>query len=139
MEALERCPICDGTLIKDTRQEKFSYKGKVVTVSMVGEYCQSCGEGFQNSEDQKINDRNIALAKRHVDELLGPDDLIRIRKKLSLTQKQASEIFGGGVRSFYKYEHTENNQPKSLDILFRLLDSGKLSLEDIEAVTKKSA
>jgi HTH-type transcriptional regulator/antitoxin MqsA len=139
METLESCPICGGELLRETRPESFKYKGKMVTVNMEGEYCQTCGEGFQNQADQKINDRNITLAKRHVDNLLEPTDILRIRRKLSLSQKEAAEIFGGGVRAFYKYEHIENNQPKSLDILFRLLDSGKLSLEDIEAVIKQSA
>ena len=139
METLEMCPICGGQLEKDIKKEDFAYKGKTITVDMAAGYCQECGEGFQNVQDQKTNDRNIALAKRHVDDLLAPEDILRIRNKLSLSQKEAAEIFGGGVRAFYKYEHTEHNQPKSLDILFRLLDNGKLSIDDVKSLLDKSA
>ena len=83
---------------------------------------------------KKINERNIALAKRHVDNLLAPEDILRIRKKLNLTQAEAAELFGGGVRAFYKYESTTNNPPRSLDILLRLLDSGQLTLDDVKSI-----
>ena len=136
---METCVVCGGNLVKDAKKKTFEYKGHAVEVEMPGLFCQQCGEGYHDTEEQKIIDRNIALAKRHVDHLLVPDELVRIRKKLHLTQKEAADILGGGVRAFHKYEQVLNNQPKSLDIILRLLDEGKLSWEDVLIASGKSA
>ncbi|MEN8148115.1 MAG: type II toxin-antitoxin system MqsA family antitoxin [Campylobacterota bacterium] len=136
---MEACAVCGGKLVEESRKSSFQYKTHTIEIEMPGLYCEECGEGYHNEEEQKTIDRNIALAKRHTEHLLIPDELVRIRKKLQLSQKEAAEILGGGVRSFYKYEHVLNNQPKSLDILFRLLDDGVLSWEDVVLASGKSA
>lgn len=53
---------------------------------------------------------------------------------MHLNQQEASALFGGGVHAFYKYETAEITQSKPLDILFRLLDQKKISLDDIKQV-----
>lgn len=136
---METCAICGGNLIRENRTQSFPYKDRLIDVEMPGEYCTVCGEGYHSPQEQEIIDRNIALAKRHIEHLLVPDELIRIRQKLNLSQKEAAEVLGGGVRAFYKYEHVLNNQPKSLDILLRLLDEGKLSWDDVIEASGKSA
>ena len=60
--------------------------------------------------------------------------LKRIRKKLHITQQDASEVFGGGIRAFHKYETAESTQSKPLDILLRLIDSNKISFDDVKSV-----
>jgi HTH-type transcriptional regulator/antitoxin MqsA len=85
-------------------------------------------------KELKNNQLKLTNFKRTVDKLLTTNELKRIRKKLELTQKDASEIFGGGIRAFYKYETGENTQSKSLDILLRLIDSCKISLNDVRSV-----
>ncbi|KFN38479.1 MAG: hypothetical protein JU82_11670 [Sulfuricurvum sp. MLSB] len=136
---METCAICGGHLIQETRTQSFSYKDRTIDVEMPGMYCEVCGEGYHSLHEQEVIDRNIALAKRHLEHLLVPDELVRIRNKLKLSQKEAADVLGGGIRAFYKYEHVLNNQPKSLDILLRLLDDGKLSWDDVIAASGKSA
>jgi len=139
MKLLKLCPLCNGSLQYGTRTESFNYKDKIFTVDMNGEYCSECDESFYNIDDAKKNERNIALAKRHIDGMLRPEDITRIRKKMGLSQVQASELFGGGVRSFHKYEKGIIAPPKSLDILLRLIDDGKAKLEDISTSDRKTA
>lgn len=64
-------------------------------------------------------------------ELLAPGEVRRIRKKLGLTQREAGEIFGGGIRAFSQYERGETRQGKSLDKLLRLLDKHPELLDEV--------
>ena len=50
------------------------------------------------------------------------------------TQKKAGELFGGGPKAFSKYERGEAIQNKSLDILMRLINARKISIDDVEDV-----
>lgn len=45
------------------------------------------------------------------------------RLKLGLTQKQAGEIFGGGVNAFSRYERGITRPPRSLLALLRILEA----------------
>jgi HTH-type transcriptional regulator/antitoxin MqsA len=45
-----------------------------------------------------------------------------VRKKLELTQKEASEIFGGGVNAFSRYEKGKAQPHPSIIKLLRVLD-----------------
>ena len=46
-----------------------------------------------------------------------------IRKKLHLGQKEAGELFGGGVNTFSRYETGKASPPLSLLKLFRVLEA----------------
>lgn len=128
---MNNCPICNGKLNKETHKKNMSYKNKTLTIEMTGDYCEECEEGFFNDEEQALVTNRILLAKRKADNLLTPENVKRIRIKAKLTQKQAQEIFGGGVNAFSKYERAEITQPRSTDTLLRLLDNKTLSVEQI--------
>jgi len=55
-------------------------------------------------------------------------------EKINLTQEDAATLFGGGIRAFHKYETAEATQSKPLDVLLRLIDSNKISLDDVRRV-----
>ena len=54
--------------------------------------------------------------------ILDPSFIIGVRKKLNLDQRQAAEIFGGGVNAFSRYENGKTKPPLALVKLFKLLD-----------------
>jgi HTH-type transcriptional regulator/antitoxin MqsA len=108
------------------------YKDKTITIFIDGDYCNECNEGFHTPKEHQKITRDILLAKRKVDDLLKPDDIKRIRKKVKLTQKTASELLGGGINAFSKYENAKITQPRATDLLLRLLDKNKITLEDLE-------
>ncbi len=131
---MKSCPICDGTLKREDKVVVYSYKDHTEEILQSGDYCTECKEGFLSPKDLKVSQKAIADFKREVDHLLTTDEVRAIRKKLKLTQEKASSLFGGGIRAFHKYETGENAQSKPLDILLKLIDSGKLSMDDIQAV-----
>ena len=64
-------------------------------------------------------------------ETVAPEFIVKVRKKLSLTQKEAREIFGGGVNAFSRYEKG-NAQPHPSTIkLLRVLDKHPELLNEI--------
>lgn len=53
---------------------------------------------------------------------VDPDYIARVRRKLDLDQRQAAELFGGGVNAFSLYENGKTKPPLSLVKLLKLLD-----------------
>ena len=133
-ETMKTCTLCGGELIREERTTLYTYKDESKEIPQWADYCVVCGEGFLSSKDLKASQKAIADFKREVDHLLTTDEIRAVRKRLKLTQEKASVIFGGGVRAFHKYETGENAQSKPLDILLKLIDSGKVSLDDLQRV-----
>jgi len=131
---MTNCPICNGKVECKTELITYTYKEHSVEVEQSGEYCLECKEAFLSPQDLKSTKLEIANFKREVDHFLTTDELKRIRKKLHINQQEAATIFGGGIRAFHKYETAEVTQSKPLDILFRLIDSNKISFDDIKSV-----
>ena len=131
------CTQCGGELVRDEKRlVRYTYKGESRDIRQPGDYCAVCGEGFLSAQDLKASQKAIADFKREVDHLLTTDEIKAIRKKLKLTQAKASEIFGGGIRAFHKYESGENAQSRPLDMLLKLIGNGKVSMEDLSSVSK---
>ena len=128
------CPICNGKVENKSELTTYTYKEHSIEIEQSGEYCTKCKEAFLSPKDLKSTKLQIANFKREIDHFLTTDELKRIRKKLHITQQDASQIFGGGIRAFHKYETAEVTQSKPLDILFRLIDSDKISFDDIKSV-----
>jgi HTH-type transcriptional regulator/antitoxin MqsA len=131
---MTNCPICNGKIEYKSELTTYTYKDHSIEIEQSGEHCTKCEEAFLSPKDLKSTKLQIANFKREVDHFLTTDELKRIRKKLHITQQDASEIFGGGIRAFHKYETAEVTQSKPLDILFRLIDSDKISFDDIKSV-----
>jgi HTH-type transcriptional regulator/antitoxin MqsA len=54
--------------------------------------------------------------------MVDPDFIVRVRKKLSLDQREAGEIFGGGANAFSRYENGRTRPPLALVKLLKVLD-----------------
>ena len=54
--------------------------------------------------------------------IVDPQFVATVRKKLDLDQRQAAQIFGGGVNAFSRYENGKTKPPLALVKLLRVLD-----------------
>lgn len=122
---VKECPLCghDG-LRRSVVTETFEYKGKTFDYPNYVIYkCPSCKEAVVDKKSLKESGRAIRDFYRKVDGLLTSEEIYRIRKyRLCLTQDQASELLGGGAKSFARYENSEVIQSVALDNLLRILD-----------------
>lgn len=56
-----------------------------------------------------------------------------VRKKLDLDQREAAEIFGGGVNAFSRYENGKTRPPLALVKLLKVLDRHPELLGEVKA------
>ncbi|MDA3898709.1 MAG: type II toxin-antitoxin system MqsA family antitoxin [Desulfobacteraceae bacterium] len=121
----QECPICGaGGLKKTVSTERFEYKGKEIFIpDYVAYECAECGEAIVDPETLKTSGKLLKDFQRQVDGLLTGKQIKQVRKKLGLTQEQMSEIVGGGLKSFARYESGQICQSKGMDNLLRILDA----------------
>jgi HTH-type transcriptional regulator/antitoxin MqsA len=73
--------------------------------------------------------------------VLSPRHIASIRERLSLSQRRAGELLGGGPRSFQKYESGGQQVSVPMANLLRLLEKDPRRLREIakEMATSRSA
>lgn len=115
------CPSCSGTLRRKEREDICEYKSQKVSYMQPGWWCDECDEAIFKGEDNVINNTVFVELRARVDGVLSPNQVKTIRKKLGLTQKQASKIFGGGINAFQKYESGEIVPSVGMSLLFQFI------------------
>jgi len=78
----------------------------------------------------KQRNATIALSAMKVNP--DPGFIVKVRKKLSLDQREAAEIFGGGVNAFSRYENGKTKPPLALVKLLKVLDRHPDLLDEIK-------
>lgn len=132
-----KCPSCGAeALVHDTRSIPYTYKGETTTIHAVtGDFCPACGEVVLNRTNGDRYSEMIGEFQRHVNaSYVDPKYVARVRKKLDLDQRQAAELFGGGVNAFSRYETGKTKPPLSLIKLLQLLDRHPGLLDEIRTV-----
>lgn len=123
------CPACGNNnaneLVYSDTQE---FRG--LTLDLEGlriSKCANCGEKWftpAQTEGNSLRLKEAYAAKRDAVRkelgLLNGTEIAAIRTAFELTQKEASVLFGGGPKSFNKYESGEVLQSQAMDKLLRM-------------------
>lgn len=120
-----KCPCCGAAeQVHDTRDRPYTYKGESTIIPAVtGEYCPACGEVvLDRDESERIGALMLGFNKEVNATIVDPGFIASVRKKLSLDQREAAEIFGGGVNAFSRYENSKTKPPLALIKLLKVLD-----------------
>ncbi len=120
-----KCPVCGAAeLIRDTRDIPYIYKGEATTIAAVtGDFCPACAESILDlAESDRVMREMRAFSKQVNAAYVDPNYIVSVRKKLSLDQREASEIFGGGINAFSRYENGKTKPPLALVKLLKLLE-----------------
>lgn len=131
-----RCPTCGAAeLIHDTRDVPYTYKGRTTLIpSVTADFCPACDESLTDmKETGRVMRAMDAFDKKINASLVDPDLISRIRKKLALDQRQAAELFGGGVNAFSRYETGKAVPPVALVKLLKILDRHPDLLDEVRA------
>lgn len=131
-----KCPCCGAAeLIHDTRDVPYTYKTETTILPTVtGDFCPACGEVVLEREQGDRYSELIGLFQRQVNAAyVDPEYITRVRKKLALDQREAAELFGGGVNAFSRYENGKTKPPLALVKLFKLLDRHPDLLNEVRA------
>ncbi|MCO4865095.1 type II toxin-antitoxin system MqsA family antitoxin [Cupriavidus sp. WGlv3] len=130
-----KCPECGGAeLVAGTRDVPYTYRGETTVIPNVsGQWCPKCGEGVLPRDSDWVSEAMLAFNRQVNAALVDPAYITEVRKKLRLDQREAAEIFGGGVNAFSRYETGRTKPPLALVKLLRLLDRHPELLEEIRA------
>jgi HTH-type transcriptional regulator/antitoxin MqsA len=111
-------------LIHDTRDLPYTYKGETTLISAVsGDFCPACAESILDMvESDRVMREMRAFSKQINAAIVDPEYIAKVRKKLDLDQRQAAEIFGGGVNAFSRYENGKTKPPLALVKLLKVLE-----------------
>jgi HTH-type transcriptional regulator/antitoxin MqsA len=120
-----KCPVCGAAeLIHDTRDLPYTYKGETnVIAAVTGDFCPACTESLLDAaESDRVMREMRAFSKQVNAAIVDPGFITHVRKKLDLDQREAAEIFGGGINAFSRYENGKTKPSLALVKLFKLLD-----------------
>jgi HTH-type transcriptional regulator/antitoxin MqsA len=120
-------------LVHDTRDIPYTYKGETTILTTTGNFCPACGESIHDEKDSERVMREMSdFAKQVNASLVDPAFIARVRRKLALDQREAAEIFGGGVNAFSRYETGKTRPPLALVKLLKVLDRHPDLLDEIK-------
>ena len=130
-----KCPHCnESKLIHDTRDVSYTYKGESTLLpSVTGDFCPACGEAVLDMDESRRTSALMLEFNKQVNaSIVDPVFIATVRKKLALDQREAAEIFGGGVNAFSRYENGKTKPPLSLVKLLKLLDRHPNLLSEVK-------
>ncbi|MBW6420419.1 type II toxin-antitoxin system MqsA family antitoxin [Rhizobium sp. XQZ8] len=131
-----KCSACGAAeLIQRARDMPYTYKGeKTVIANVQGDYCPSCDEVILDDlEARRVSAAMLDFNKQINLTSVDPVFVATVRRKLKLDQKEAGDIFGGGVNAFSRYENGKAKPPVALVKLLKLLDKHPELLQEIRA------
>ncbi len=131
-----KCPSCaSATLVSDTRDMPYTYKGEATVIPAVtGDFCPACNEAVLNmAESTRTSAAMLAFNKQVNASIVDPGFIVGVRNKLALDQREAAEIFGGGVNAFSRYENGRTKPPLALVKLLKVLDRHPELLNEVRA------
>lgn len=130
-----KCPSCaTAELVRDTRDMPYTYKGESTVIPAVtGDFCPACGEAvLEMGESVRTSAAMLEFNKQVNAAIVDPAFIASVRKKLSLDQREAAEIFGGGVNAFSRYENGKTKPPLALVKLLKVLDRHPELLQEVK-------
>ena len=129
-----KCPDCGAAeLVPDTRDLPYAYKGETTVIPAVtGAFCPACGESVLGAaESERVMQEMRAFTRQVNAASVDPAFIAGVRRKLALDQREAAEIFGGGVNAFSRYENGKTKPPLALVKLLKVLDRHPDLLEEV--------
>ena len=131
-----KCPVCGAAeLVHDTRDLPYTYKGETTVIPLVtADFCSACDESITDlAETDRVMREMQAFNKQVNAAIVDPEFIISVRKKLALGQREAAEIFGGGINAFSRYENGKTKPPLALVKLLKVLDRHPDLLNEVKA------
>jgi len=125
------CHACDHSMVRNSKPDTLEYKDHQTVIDQPGWYCDSCDEVVLDAQDMLIMEKAYHDLKAGVENLFTSDEVKRVRQRLHLSQRKASELLGGGPRSFQRYENGTVMVSRSMNNLLKLLDKNPNRLQDL--------
>ena len=125
-----------------TVPEEMLFKGEKVNFNATYEYCSNIDELSSTEEFLRKNGLTMKDAYRHKEGLLTASEIITIREKYRISQKEFSEVLDWGMATITRYENHQVQDRAHDDILRKINDDPKWFLSMLsrakERITEKA-
>ncbi len=131
-----KCPVCGAAeLVHDIRDLPYTYKGETTNIAAVtGDFCPACAESILDAAESNRVMRDMRAFSKQVNAaIVDPRFITNVRKLLALDQREAAEIFGGGINAFSRYENGKTKPPLALVKLLKVLERHPDLLDEVRA------
>ncbi len=119
-------------MVYERRPAPIRYKGASVPDELAAWWSTSREEASVPAEESLRRDAIFAALRDHLDVVRSPASIKALREKLGLTQREASDLLGGGPNSFQKYENGTVEISQAMLNLLRLLANDPARLKELE-------
>lgn len=101
------CPVCLDIMDFDNIyiEEDYPIKNEVITIKAHYYKCNKCGELILNPENEDENYLAAYNEYRKRKNLLFPEEIVRLREKYGLSQRQLAKILGWSHATLSRYEN----------------------------------
>lgn len=83
------------------------------------------------AESARVSAATLAFNREVNASIVDPRYIADVRQKLALDQREAAEIFGGGVNAFSRYENGKIKPPLALIKFLKILDRHSELLNEV--------
>jgi len=116
------CNLCRGKIVKIKKPIRVEYLGvPLKLLNLERSHCTSCGEDFfdpqQAAEYSRAAQEQYAIKTR-----LTGADVLRIRRKLKLSQAEMETVLGLGKKVVVRWENEKVRLPGAVNALLKILD-----------------
>lgn len=127
------CPECNKWAEYKIRTNLIKeYKGQEVNVVENIAYCSVCGTDIFIEEIEEENLKRLYDKYRDVTGIVKPEDLINLRKKYGLSQRELGAILGWGKMTINRYERGALPNKSHSDLIKLLSENEEIFKEKVE-------
>lgn len=131
------CPECNKWVEYDVRNNLIKeYKGKEVNVTENIAYCSICGTDLFVEEIEEENLKRLYDKYRKVAGIISPEDIIALRKKYGLSQRELGSILGWGKMTVNRYERGALPSKSHSDLIKLMFENEEVFKEKVEEAYK---
>lgn len=117
----ENCPVCGGRVEQSNADREIHVGKRSVTLGISAPECAECGEYFLAPHElDEVQSRAAELIRKE-DGLLFPEQIVRIREQLGLSQARFEQLLGVGPKTVVRWERGTVFQNAATDNLIRVL------------------
>ncbi len=133
------CPYCKKEVeYKIEKSEVREFKGIEVNTFKNIAKCKECNEDLYINEIENENNKRIYEAYRNITNIIKAEDIINLRKKYDISQRELTAILGFGKMTINRYERGGVPTKSQSDYIRLLIDNEDKFIEKVKEAYSKN-
>ena len=133
------CPYCreEKEYVIETREVK-EFRGKEIDTYENVAMCKTCNNDLYVKELENENSKRIYEAYRQTENIIKPQDIIDLRNKYDISQRELTAILGFGKMTINRYERGGVPTKSQSDYIRLLIDNESKFIEKVKEAYDKN-